>query len=45
MLFCVLSLSESVWLKQTVAQCDPSAIVVISEVHEVFGEGFRQIRA
>ena len=44
-LFCVLSRSETVWLKQTVAQCDPSAIVVISEVHEVFGEGFRQIRA
>ena len=44
-LFCVLSRSETVWLKQTVAACDPNAIVVISEVHEVFGEGFRQIRA
>ena len=44
-LFCVLSRSETVWLKQTVAGCDPNAIVVISEVHEVFGEGFRQIRA
>lgn len=44
-LFCVLSRSEAVWLKQTVASCDPNAIVVISEVHEVFGEGFRQIRA
>lgn len=44
-LFCVLSRSETVWLKQTVASCDPNAIVVISEVHEVFGEGFRQIRA
>ena len=44
-LFCVLSRSETVWLKQTVAQCDPRAIVVISEVHEVFGEGFRQIKA
>ena len=43
-LFCVLSRSETVWLKQTVASCDPNAIVVISEVHEVFGEGFRQIR-
>ena len=44
-LFCVLSRSEAVWLKQVVAECDPKAIVVISEVHEVFGEGFRQIRA
>ena len=44
-LFCVLGRSETVWLKQTVAQCDPQAIVVISEVHEVFGEGFRQIKA
>ncbi len=44
-LFCVLSRSEAVWLKQIVAECDPNAIVVISEVHEVFGEGFRQIRA
>lgn len=44
-LFCVLSRSETVWLKQTVARCDPRAIVVISEVHEVFGEGFRQIKA
>ncbi len=43
-LFCVLSRSETVWLKQAVASCDPNAIVVISEVHEVFGEGFRQIR-
>ncbi len=44
-LFCVLSRSEAVWLRQIVAECDPKAIVVISEVHEVFGEGFRQIRA
>lgn len=42
-LFCVLGRSESVRLKQIVAACDPEAIVVISEVHEVFGEGFRQI--
>lgn len=42
-LFCVLGRSESVRLKQIVAACDPEAIVVISEVHEVFGEGFKQI--
>ena len=44
-LLCVLSRSETVWLKQLVAERDPRALVVISEVHEVFGEGFRQIRA
>ena len=42
-LLCVLGRSESMRLKQIVAQIDPEAIVIISEVHEVFGEGFRQI--
>ena len=42
-LLCVLGRSEAVRLKQIVAACDPEAIVIISEVHEVFGEGFRQI--
>ena len=42
-LFCVLGRSETVRLKQIVAACDPEAIVIISEVHEAFGEGFRQI--
>ena len=42
-LFCVLGRSELVQLKQIVSECDPEAIVVISEVHEVFGEGFKQI--
>lgn len=42
-LMCVLGRSESMRLKQIVAGIDPEAIVVISEVHEVFGEGFRQI--
>ena len=44
-LFCVLSRSETVHLKQIVAERDPDAIVFISEVHEAFGEGFRQIRS
>ena len=30
-------------LKEIVSGIDPDAIVIISEVHEVFGEGFRQI--
>ena len=42
-LLCVLGRSESMRLKQIVAEVDPEAIVIISEVHEVFGEGFRQI--
>ena len=42
-LMCVLGRSESMRLKQIVAEVDPEAIVVISEVHEVFGEGFRRI--
>lgn len=44
-LLCVLGRSESMRLKQIVAEIDPEAIVIISEVHEVFGEGFRQIGA
>ena len=43
MLFCVLSRSETVRLKEIVAEHDPNAIVFISEVHEAFGEGFRRI--
>ncbi len=42
-LFCVLGRSETVRLKQIVSECDPDAIVFISEVHEAFGEGFRAI--
>lgn len=43
MLFCVLSRSETTQLKEIVATVDPDAIVVIAEVHEVFGEGFKRI--
>jgi len=42
-LFCVLGRSEMGHLKEIVSGIDPEAIVIISEVHEVFGEGFRQI--
>ena len=42
-LLCVLGRSETMRLKQIVAVCDPEAIVIISEVHEAFGEGFHQI--
>ena len=42
-LMCVLSRAEVTRLKKIVAQVDPSAIVIISEVYEAFGEGFRRM--
>jgi uncharacterized membrane-anchored protein YitT (DUF2179 family) len=43
LLFCVLDRSETTHLKDIVARRDPDAIVIISEVHEAFGEGFRRL--
>jgi uncharacterized membrane-anchored protein YitT (DUF2179 family) len=43
MLFVLLGRRELGMLKSIVLSIDPEALVVISEVHEVFGEGFRQI--
>lgn len=43
MLMCVLDRAEAARLKQIVSECDPDAIVFISDVHEAFGEGFRRI--
>ena len=43
MLFVVLGRSELGFLKAIVAHIDPEAVVIISEVHEAFGEGFSQI--
>ncbi len=42
-LLCVLDRSEAAHLKQIVAECDPDAIVFISEMYEAFGEGFKQM--
>lgn len=42
-LLCVLSRAEVTHLKSIVSQIDPTAIVIISEVYEAFGEGFRRI--
>ena len=42
-LMCVLSRAEVSHLKSIVSNIDPSAIVIISEVYEAFGEGFRKI--
>ena len=43
MLMCVMGRSETAKLKEIVAEIDPDVIVVISEIHEVFGEGFRRL--
>ena len=42
-LLCVLDRSEAAHLKQIVSECDPDAIVFISEMYEAFGEGFKQM--
>ena len=42
-LMCVCGRTETARLKQIVGEVDPDAIVVVSEVHEAFGEGFTRI--
>ena len=42
-LMCVLSRSETAHLKNIVNECDPDAIVFISEMYEAFGEGFKRM--
>lgn len=43
MLMCVLGRSEATRLKAIVAEVDPDAIMIVSDVHEAFGEGFGHI--
>lgn len=43
MLFCILGRADIAPLKDIVAELDPKAIVVITEAHEAFGEGFRKL--
>ena len=43
MLFVILDRGDVTPLKTIVAELDPEAIVVITEAHEAFGEGFRKI--
>ena len=42
-LFVILGRADIAPLKAIVAELDPNAIVVISEAHEAFGEGFRKL--
>lgn len=44
MLFCVVNKKEIVLLKEAVAKLDPSAFVIVSDVREVFGEGFGEYK-
>lgn len=44
MLFVVISRNELDALKTIVATIDPTAMVVISDVHETIGEGFKEMR-
>ncbi len=44
-LFVVLGIREITQLKSIVAELDPGAIVIISDVHEAFGEGFKRIES
>lgn len=40
-LYCVVSRTELIRLKSVVYDIDPKAFMIINEVHEVLGEGFR----
>lgn len=44
MLFCVVNKKEIFALKEVIARIDPSAFVIVSDVREVFGEGFGEHR-
>ena len=44
MLFVVVARNEIDALKRIVATVDPTAMVVISDVHETIGEGFKEMR-
>ena len=40
-LFTVVTRKEVTYLRQLVKQIDPDSFVIISNIHEVLGEGFR----
>ena len=42
-LFVVLTRSEMAYLHEIVAQVDPKATIVVSKIHEAFGNGFEKI--
>lgn len=44
MLFCVVSKKEIILLTEIVSKIDPGAFIIVSDVREVMGEGFREYR-
>jgi len=44
MLFCVVSKKEIILLTEIVSKIDPRAFIIVSDVREVMGEGFREYR-
>ena len=44
MLYCVVSMKEIIKVKDFVAETDPNAFVIVSDVREVLGEGFQEYR-
>ena len=44
-LLCVVARSQLDRLKRIVSETDPEAFVIVSEAHEVLGQGFRPIAA
>jgi uncharacterized membrane-anchored protein YitT (DUF2179 family) len=43
-IFCVVSRAEETRLKDVIYQVDPKAFVIVTNVHEVLGEGFKRRR-
>lgn len=43
-LFCVVSTREVSRIKDVVYRCDHRAFVIVSDAHEVLGEGFKELR-
>ncbi|NLY74865.1 MAG: YitT family protein [Firmicutes bacterium] len=41
-ILCVISRAEAIKLKEIVRRIDPRAFVIITDVHEVLGEGFKE---
>jgi uncharacterized membrane-anchored protein YitT (DUF2179 family) len=41
-ILCVISRAEEIKLKELVRQIDPKAFIIITDVHEVLGEGFKE---
>ena len=43
-LYAVLGRNEFIKLKQYISKIDPKAFITVGEVHEVMGEGFKNIQ-